>query len=267
MSISWLDSGCDGPDIDVPAGGKLVHRHAPFAVGIRRVAARDDQVAGAEMRRHFVEHDFVQIFFLLIGPRRQFPFRDVRIDEHRGVGETFAVVLRVQRAEADRHFAFHHRFVFQDRDAAKIAVECLVVDRGLHFLEVQHRRGRLKFAAGHNPFAARIDIHAVRRFADRDEIQNAGDLRRIDDRHAIHHRRFAVGDRFLGGAPVHDRAEIAIFLRRVHFESVVRHLGVVARPERPAAARAFAGRAEIPIEWRRQNLPADVHLAASADRL
>ena len=41
----------------------------------------------------------------------------------------------------------------------------------------------------------------------------------------------------------------------------MRHLGVVAGPEGPAAARAFAGRAEIPIERRRENLPADVHFA------
>ena len=104
-----------GSDIDVAACRQLVHCDQPFAVWIFRVAARHDEVAGAEMRRDLIENGLVQIFFLLIGPGRQLPFRDVRIDEHRRVSEAFAVVLRVQRAEPDRHFAFHHRFVFQDR--------------------------------------------------------------------------------------------------------------------------------------------------------
>ena len=101
----------------------------PFAIRIRGVAARHDEVAGAEMRRHLVEHDLVQVFLLVVGPRRQLPFGDVRIDEHRGVGETLAVVLGMQRPEADGHFAFDHGFVFHDRDAAEIAIERLVVDR------------------------------------------------------------------------------------------------------------------------------------------
>ena len=72
---------------------------------------------------------------------------------------------------------------------------------------------------------------------------------------------FAVGDGLLRGSPIHDRGKIAIFLRRVDLERVVRHFGVVTGPEHPAAARSFAGRAEIPIERRRQDLPADLHLA------
>ena len=103
---------------------------------------------------HFVEHDFVQIFFLLVGPWRQFPFRDVRIDEHRSVGVAFAVILRMQRAEADRHFAFDHAFIFQDRDAAKIALEVFFLIAACIFLEVQHGRRRLQFAARNDPFAA-----------------------------------------------------------------------------------------------------------------
>ncbi len=80
-------------------------------------------------------------FLLVIGPRRELPFRDVRIDEQRGVGESLAVELGVQWPEADRHFAFDDGFVFHDRNAAKIAVERLVVDRGLQLLEVDDGGG------------------------------------------------------------------------------------------------------------------------------
>src|SRR5581483_843008 len=54
---------------------------------------------------------------------------------------------------------------------------------------------------------------------------------------------------------------IAIFLSRIHLENIVRHLTVVTRPECPAARWSFAGRAQIPIKWRRENLPAYLHLA------
>ena len=59
-------------------------------------------------------------------------------------------------------FTFDHGFVFHDRDAAKISLECFVANGGLHFLKVQHCRGRLKFAACHDPFTAWIDIHPMR---------------------------------------------------------------------------------------------------------
>ena len=59
--MSWLDSGLRRADDDVPARRELVHRHEPFAVRLVRVAAGDDEVAGAEMHRHLVEHDFVQV--------------------------------------------------------------------------------------------------------------------------------------------------------------------------------------------------------------
>ena len=168
----------------------------------------DDEVAGAEMRRDFVEHDFVQIFFLVVGPRRQFPFRDVRIDEHRSVGEAFAVILRVQRAEADRHFAFHDALVFQDRDAAEIAVECLVVDRRLAAfrsstpwsLAEVFRPPRSICRSDRHPCRAAICRSATK-------YKNARHFRRIEHRHAIHQSRLAIGDGLLGGAPIHDRGK------------------------------------------------------------
>ena len=109
--------------VDVTTGGKFVHGHEPFAVWIFRVAARHDEVARAEMRRDLIENGLVQIFFLLIGPGRQLPFRDVRIDEHRRVSEAFAIELRVKRAEPDRDFAFHDGFVFQNWNSSKISTQ------------------------------------------------------------------------------------------------------------------------------------------------
>ena len=84
----------------------------------------------------------------------------------------------------------------------------------------------------------------------------------IEHRHAVEHRGLAVLDGLLGGAPVDDRGVVALALRRCRLERLVRHLRVVGGPERPARARPLAGRSEVPVERRRQDLPAHRHLAA-----
>ena len=66
-------------------------------------------MADGEVHRHLVEHDLGQVLLLFVSPRRQLPFRDVRVDEQRSIGVALAVELRVQRPEPDRHFAFHDR--------------------------------------------------------------------------------------------------------------------------------------------------------------
>src|SRR5262249_12040444 len=47
----------------------------------------------------------------------------------------------------------------------------------------------------------------------------------------------------------------------IDLQSVMRHLGVVTRPERPTAAWTFAGRTKIPVKRRSKNLPADFHFS------
>ena len=125
MSISWLDSGCDGPtDRWRPFESLFIAtRYLPY--GRLGVAAADDEMADVEVDRDLVEDDLVQVAFSSVGPRRQLPLGDGRLDEQRRVGVALAVVLRVQRAEADRHFAFEDGFVLEDRDAAHVAVEGL----------------------------------------------------------------------------------------------------------------------------------------------
>jgi hypothetical protein len=61
----------------MPALTELVHRNEPFAIRLLRVATRDDEMASAEVRRHFIEHDFREVFPLLVAPRRQLPFGDI----------------------------------------------------------------------------------------------------------------------------------------------------------------------------------------------
>ena len=229
------------PDVDVATGGKLVHRDEPLAVRMRRVAAGHDQVTGAVMGRDLIKHGFVHVLALIIRPRRQLPFCDVRIDEHRGVSVSRPVVLGVQRAQPDRHLAFHDSLVFKNRHTAEVAFEGLVVDRAEQLFEIHHRHRRLELAAIGEPLAARINIDTVRRFADRQEVENPGHLRRIEHRHPVHFLRFAVSHGLRRSFPVHDRRKITVLLAGVRFQNVMCHLGVVARPEGPAAARAFPG--------------------------
>ena len=99
------------------------------------------------------------------------------------------------------------------------------------------------------------------RFRHGQEIEHARNLRRIDHRHAIHPGELAGLDGGFGRAPVDDGGVVAIELARVGLEIVVRHLAVVGCPERPAAARTLAGGPEVPVERRRENLPAHRHLA------
>src|SRR5687768_2664093 len=104
-------------------------------------------MSDVEVHGDLIDHDLVEILALLVGPRRQFPFRDHRLDEHRRVGVALAVVLRVQRSKPRRYFTLEYRFEFEDGNAAKLLLEILLVDRRLEFLEVKYRHRGLKFPA------------------------------------------------------------------------------------------------------------------------
>ncbi len=71
------------------------------------------------------------------------------------------VVLRVERTEPYGHLPFRHAVEVQDGNAPFFVLKILGLDRRLELFETVHGRGGIEFAAGHDPFARRIYVHAV----------------------------------------------------------------------------------------------------------
>ncbi len=168
-------------------------------------------------------------------PRRKLPLRDRRLDEQRGVGVALAVVLRVQRAEADRDVALEHRLVLDAPGCrGHSASNCFASIAAWIFSKSKTLVTGCSLPPADDPAARRVGVDAVRRLRNRQEVQDAGHLRRIDHRHAVHHRRLAVLDRLLGRAPVDDGRVVAIALGRVGLQRRRCHLASCRRSRTPS---------------------------------
>ena len=194
-------------------------------------------------------------------PRAQLPLGNRAVNEEGCVGPSVRSELRVQRPEADRDLGVLDRRVLQDWDPVFVAREVLVADCGLDLLEVERRRDALELARPDDPFAIGRDVHAVRRLAAGHQVDNARDFLRIDDLHAVDGLELAIGDRLLGGAPVNGGDVVLVALRRGDLELTGGSLRVVPAEEHPAVRHQLAGVAQVVVERRHENLPAQRHLA------
>ena len=236
----------------MPAVRQLVESDQVLAVGADRVALGGGQVPDGVGHRDLVDHF----------PRTQLPLRDGAVDEQRRVRVAVGAELRVERPEAHRHLGILDRLVLQDRDAVLVAREVLVLDRGLDLLPVERGGHALELARPDDVLAVGSDVDAVRRLAAGHEVDEAGDLLRIEHLDPAEHVPLAGGGGLLGDPPVDGRDVVAIALGRGHLELAGRTLGVVRREEHPAVGDLLAGVPEVVVEGRHQDLPANRHLTA-----
>ncbi len=84
---------------------------------------------------------------------------------------------------------------------------------------------------------------------------------RVDDLDAADHVALALGDGLFDGLPVDGGDVVPVPLRGRDLELAGGALGVVAGPEHPAVGDLLARIAEVPVEGRGHDLPAELHLA------
>ncbi len=245
---------------DVPSRRLLVHGNEPVAVRFPGVASADDQVPGIRVDVDPVHDDLLEIRLFLVGPRRQPELGHARVDEQRRVAVPPAVELGVQRSLAHGHEPLGDRVMPDDRHAPFLALEVFVLHRLEERLEVEHRGGRLELSAAHDPPPGRIDVDPVGRLRQRHVVHDALDLARVDHRHPVDLLVLALLDRLLGAPPVDPAGVVPLELAGLDLEPLVGHLRVVGGHEEPARTRALAGRGEVPLEGRSQDLPGDLHL-------
>ena len=193
-------------------------------------------------------------------PGSELPLGDRAVHEERGVGPVVGPELGVQRSEAHRHFGVLDVLVLQHGDPVLIAGEVLVLDRGLDLLHVEHGGDALELAGAHDPVAVGSDVDTVRRLAAGQEVHESGDFLGIEDLDPADHRALAFRRRLLREPPVDHGDVVAVLLGRGDFELPRRLFGVVRGEEHVAVGGLLARVAEVVVERRHDDLPAEAHL-------
>ena len=148
-------------DVGVPIDRPLVHRDQVLALRIHRVALRRREVADVVVDRHLV--DELERLVGGVVRRAERPLRDGALEIQARVGVALVVVLRMERAGAELHFAGDYRVELQDRDAvAVLAFVVLRLDRLLDAIEAIDRGVRIELAGDGDVVALRRDVDAVR---------------------------------------------------------------------------------------------------------
>src|SRR6266496_69170 len=149
--------------------------------------------------------------------------------------------------------------VVKHGNAILVAGEILVLNCRHHLFKIERGSDGLKLAAGDDVLAVGTDIDAMRALAARNQIHDAGRELRIDDCNTANHLYLAFFDGLFRSLPVNGDYIVAVFLCRSNFQLSSRPFRVVASPEGPTFAGTLAGRAEVIVEGRHENLPAVSH--------